>query len=665
MPSRLAVVLVSLLLAIPTVAFWLYLIIVKARVAMMCPEECQCGAVGYEVTCYGLSKTTLPLIRLTDLRVFWLADYNRTLIERDSFVSLTDLEGLRVWNWKLRRIEFGAFNGLSKLTELFIWGNELSEIIPGTFENLSNLERLDLSYNKLHHLDRNVLSGLVNLKYINLAGNKLQYLHPNTFLGLPNIQHISLRNNTGLRLPTDSNFINSRSLSKLDISDCNVSSVSVETFANVSALEWLGLRYNNLSTIDINILTALPELSTLYLYGNRLQCDCQLKEVWRWCEDRNIRTVNRGEVPECDTPSEVKGMWWGVLEEGECLEGNMYYYGDYRSTNYSDTGTGSSYSYENNVKILKQYQVPIFVVPFIFGTTGNVILLIIIICNKDMRNVPNMYILNLAISDIVHLLVLFFEASANSISHTWLRGEFVCASLPFFRRLSVGLSAYSVAVLSIHRYRAIVNPLYVHSSLPPTWRVTLATICGVWIVSALFAVPSAISKYMCQRTVSIRLAYYQHEVTFKLVASCVLPLCVIAFTYIMTARHLVKNSRSLSEGIQNPQVKTRRNTARIVVGLTLVFLISYVPFHGFWIYTSYSDQGGIYYEKITDMMVDSVYKFQYLYLISTSFLFVNPCLNPVALFCTSSQFRRHLKRYLTCFRKSNSTPRDTGIATSK
>jgi hypothetical protein len=46
----------------------------------------------------------------------------------------------------------------------------------------------------------------------------------------------------------------------------------------------------------------------------------------------------------------------------------------------------------------------------------------------------------------------------------------------------------------------------------------------------------------------------------------------------MTARHLVESSRSTSEGTKNPQLETRRNTAKIVVGLTVVFLINYVPY---------------------------------------------------------------------------------------
>jgi hypothetical protein len=95
------------------------------------------------------------------------------------------------------------------------------------------------------------------------------------------------------------------------------------SWTNVSALEGLDRRLNKLRNVDINILIALPKLSTMYLFGNLLKCDCQLQEVWRWCEDRNIQTVYWGTWPKCDTPREVEGIWWGVLEKGQCLEGNI------------------------------------------------------------------------------------------------------------------------------------------------------------------------------------------------------------------------------------------------------------------------------------------------------------------------------------------------------
>ena len=320
------------------------------------------------------------------------------------------------------------------------------------------------------------------------------------------------------------------------------------------------------------------------------------------------------------TASEVKGMWWGVLEKGQCLQDNIQYYGDYNSTRYSYTDIKGKYSDEYNVDILKKYQVPVYAVLFILCTTGNVILLIIIICNKDMQTVRNMYIPNLAISNIIYLMVLFSETCANRISYTWLQGDFMCMFLPFCCCLAVGLSAYSVAVYSIQRYRVMVNTFHFRVSSRPTWRVTVATICGVWIVAALFAIPSALSKYLCKGLwvynlfsyyvfddMSAVMTYHQRVVIFELLVSCAIPLCVISFTYIMTALHLVKSSHSIPEGTQNPQVNTRRTTAKIVVGLTVVFMISYVPYHVLWTYVNYNKKQKVYFSISMDSFISLKY----------------------------------------------------------
>jgi len=612
-----------------------------------------------------------------------------------TFENLSSLERLDLSNNNIKHLNgavfsgLGAFSGLTKLTHLLMHNNEISDILPGTFENMSNLERLDLCYNEITEImpsifgdmsslecldlsnnnikDLNcaVFTGLVKLKHLHLSANQLQYLHPYTFLGLPNIKRLSMKENMALKIPTDRHFNNSHSLSELDIASCNVSSLSVETFANVSALELLDLRSNNLKIVDMNILKSLPKLSKLYLYGNRLQCACQLQEVWRWCETSNIETGVGRWVPECDTPSGVKGMWWGVLEKGQCFDGNIKYFGDYKNVSYNETDIGARKSeYGNDDEFFKQYQVPVYAVPYIFGTIGNVILLIIIICNKDMRTVPNMYILNLAISDIIYLAILFSEAFAYRKYTTRANHEFLCIFEPFCRRMSVGLSAYSVALYSFQRYRVTVRPIQVRVSSQPKWRGIVATFCGVWTVAALFAVPSALSKYLCQELIfSVNISYYKLVVVFELLVSCAFPLCVIAFFYVMTARHLVESSRSISEGTQNPQLKTRRNAAKIVLGLTVVFVISYVPYHVFWTYFIISNKY-IFSYNINDRFYSSDYKVRYTYLISNGFLSINPCLNPVALFCTSSHFRQHLKRYLTCFCKTSSPSTDFELTRS-
>jgi uncharacterized membrane protein len=274
-------------------------------------------------------------------------------------------------------------------------------------------------------------------------------------------------------------------------------------------------------------------------------------------------------------------------------------------------------------------------------------LVIIITCNKDMRTVPNLYIFNLAIIDIIYLTVLFLRALSETISITWLEGKLGCAIFGFCDRMLVGLTAYCVAVISFQRYRVIVNPLHVRASSQPTWRGTGAVIGGMWIVAALLAIPAARSPIVCTSSEMLWLTgFYQRLALFNFLVSCVFPLCVIAFSYIMMARHLLKRVDPLLADTQNPQLNTRTNTARTVLGLILVFLFSYVPYHIWLMYLFYSikltntvtrsevEVG--WFNSILDIMPIPIF-----------FLSLNSCLNPVALFCTGRAFRSHFKRYLT------------------
>jgi hypothetical protein len=83
---------VSLLLATPAVIFWLWLVIMPARVAILCPEECRCDKGGYSLTCDVPSLNTDPLIHLKNVRVLGLHCNKIMLFERQSSVSLIELE---------------------------------------------------------------------------------------------------------------------------------------------------------------------------------------------------------------------------------------------------------------------------------------------------------------------------------------------------------------------------------------------------------------------------------------------------------------------------------------------------------------------------------------------------------------------------------------------
>jgi hypothetical protein len=426
--------------------------------------------------------------------------------------------------------------------------------------------------------------------------------------------------------------------------------VSVETFANVSALELLDLRYNNLRSIDLNILKALPKLSEMYLNGNPLQCDCQLKEVWRWCQDHDIETGYRAKIPEWYTFFEQKLSCWSEFDELQCVQDNISNREKYKQK-HKHPDDENEERYEKYRNIIEQVLEPLILFLTIFGTTGNVIVAIIIIWNKDMRTVPNMYILNLAITDMIYLTC---EIVGTFVEFNL---DFHCTFIAFCFRMLLGLLAYSVAVLSIQRYRVTVNPFHVRVSSNPKWRACVATICGIWIVAALLAIPSALSKFPCVGFPEAfrYIAYYKRVVLFELFVFCVFPLLVIAFSYITTAHHIFKSSSPISEGTQNPQLNARKNAAKIMLGLTVVFSISYVPFHIIWDHIFFKVEREYNLNNYMGYIVwnNNISLYQ---LITGGLLLINSCLNPVAIFCTGSLFRQHLKSFLTCFCKANSPP---------
>jgi hypothetical protein len=125
----------------------------------------------------------------------------------------------------------------------------------------------------------------------------------------------------------------------------------------------------------------------------------------------------------------------------------------------------------------------------------------------------------------------------------------------------------------------------------------------------------------------------------------------------MTARHLLKNPSSLTKVAQNPQQKTRKNTAKIVLGLTVIFLISYMPFHIAVTYINSCVKLDKFYDTDSGALAGED-KINSIWIIVMLFVPINSCLNPVALFCTSLAFRGHFKRYLTCCYKVKSLPTD-------
>lgn len=98
------------------------------------------------------------------------------------------------------------------------------------------------------------------------------------------------------------------------------------------------------------------------------------------------------------------------------------------------------------------YIVPVvFLIIFLVGVLGNGTLVLIFVRQKTMRNVPNTYILSLALGDLLVILTCVPFTSTVYTFDSWPYGLFVCKLSETAKDVSIGVSVFTLTALSADR----------------------------------------------------------------------------------------------------------------------------------------------------------------------------------------------------------------------
>ena len=118
------------------------------------------------------------------------------------------------------------------------------------------------------------------------------------------------------------------------------------------------------------------------------------------------------------------------------------------------------------------------------------LLLVIVFRQKNLRTVPNLLVVSLALGDF--LFVLFcvpFGAVAYSLEY-YPFSTFYCRFENFIINLSLGVSVFSLLALSADRYKIIVKPFSSHANDPSIKLKTI--VISIWVLSTILALPETI-----------------------------------------------------------------------------------------------------------------------------------------------------------------------------
>lgn len=134
---------------------------------------------------------------------------------------------------------------------------------------------------------------------------------------------------------------------------------------------------------------------------------------------------------------------------------------------------------------------------FFIGITGNSLVVYVVCVKKSMQSVTNLFIMNLALSDILMCLLAVPFTPISFFQDYWTLGKFLCHLVPFSLGVSVYVSTLTSLAIAIDRYFVIVHPFKPRMKLG----VCCLLIAVVWIVSISISLPLAI--YMDFKPVNV------------------------------------------------------------------------------------------------------------------------------------------------------------------
>ncbi|XP_065159146.1 cholecystokinin receptor-like [Atheta coriaria] len=131
--------------------------------------------------------------------------------------------------------------------------------------------------------------------------------------------------------------------------------------------------------------------------------------------------------------------------------------------------------------------IPLYVIIFMLSMVGNTMVLFTLFQNKRMRTVTNVYLVNLAISDLLLGVLCMPFTLIGQVLRNFIFGAIMCKLIPYAQAVSVSVAVWTLVAISLERYFAICSPL--KSRRWQTQFHAYKMICFVWLASLLWSSP--------------------------------------------------------------------------------------------------------------------------------------------------------------------------------
>ncbi|XP_010877016.1 B1 bradykinin receptor [Esox lucius] len=291
--------------------------------------------------------------------------------------------------------------------------------------------------------------------------------------------------------------------------------------------------------------------------------------------------------------------------------------------------------------------------PYIFtlcvtGLLGNGFVLLVFLLQRGPCTVPEIYLGNLALADLLLLACLPFWAMNILNDFNWPYGDFLCHIVSQSILVNTYTSIYLLTMVSVDRYLALARTIRARWLRRKcyAWVVCL----GLWLFGLLLGVLATVHRKVIfvdrLQTMACVLEYPDHSTkSWKLannllmnIVGFVLPVIVI----ISCSGNIIKALWRRREHVYIEYGNDRKANI-LIYSVTLLFLVCWSPFQLFTLIDTLCDAELL--DETWHQTLDIGTQF------STYLAFLNSCLNPV-LYVFSGQYFR--KKVSTIYRRTMS-----------
>lgn len=288
------------------------------------------------------------------------------------------------------------------------------------------------------------------------------------------------------------------------------------------------------------------------------------------------------------------------------------------------------------------------------GIFGNSLVIVVVWKTRVMHTATNYLLVNLAASDILVLLWCpntYDFAVAGALPEGQL-GDYLCR---FFigdpmDTLCLGVTLFTLTVLAVERYQALVTPMRTKYTL--TKKSVVYAIAATWIISLLISLPDFVFTHVDRKTgkcvspLGPEVDVPSGKATYVIAGISLyilLPSLVVTFCYFQILRGMFI-TQNICAGPANGNLE-KRKLAILIIAVTVAFYILFFPFAIFMLHVALEKHFGstAHVENETEVTVLRILKF---------FIVANSSLNPVLYAFQSENYRKGF-RSLFC-RNNNS-----------